>query len=128
MCYIVNDFVCAHGENSKSKNGQLSCMRPFLMLRATSDCARQAPKVADHHPSKCFGFGIYNAPWHLPSIACMNHMSYSSGKMRSSSKPFDIYKGPNSNLEIIKPRATKANLLLIRICIKTKAHSKRSPL
>jgi hypothetical protein len=55
-------------------------------------------------------------------------MSYSLGKIRLSSKPFDIYKGPNSNLEIIKPWATKANLLLMRIRIKTKAYSKKGPL
>jgi len=113
---------------------QYSRMRPFLMLRATSDCARQAPKVADHHPSKCFGFGVYNAPWHLPSIACINHMSYSSGKMGSSSKPFDIYEGPDSDLEMIKPRATKADLPSTRTKranlstrMKTKAHGKRGP-
>jgi len=102
-------------------------MRPFLILRVTSDYARQAPKVAGYHPSKCFGFGIYNALWYLLSIAYINHMSYSLGKMRSSSKPFDIYEGPNSDLEIIKPRATKANLLLMRTRMKTKAHGKRGP-
>jgi hypothetical protein len=54
--------------------------------------------------------------------------------MSLSSKPFNIYKGLNSDLEIIKPRATKANLLLIRIkrvnlliYIKTKAYSKKGP-
>jgi len=97
------------------------------MLRATSDCARQAPKVADHHPSKCFGFGVYNAPWHHPSIACINHISYSSGKMGSSSKPFDIYEGPDSDLEMMKTRATKADLPLKRTRMKTKAHGKRGP-
>jgi hypothetical protein len=57
----------------------------------------------------------------------MNHMSYSSGKIRSSSKPFDIYEGPDSNLEMMKPRATKADLLSIRTRMKTKAHGKRGP-
>jgi hypothetical protein len=61
-------------------------------------------------------------------------MSYSLGKIGSRSKPFDIYKGPNSDLGIIKPRATKADLLSTRTKranllthIKTKAHSKRGP-
>jgi hypothetical protein len=45
--------------------------------------------------------------------------------MRLSFKPFNIYKGLNSNLEMIKPRAIKANLLLIKTRIKIKAYSKR---
>jgi hypothetical protein len=96
--------------------------------------AGQALKVADHHLLKCFGFRVYNALWHLLSITYINHMSYSSGKIGSSSKPFDIYKGPDSDLEMMKPRAIKADLLSTRTKranlstrIKTKAHSKRGP-
>jgi hypothetical protein len=61
-------------------------------------------------------------------------MSYSSSKISLSSKPFDIYKGPDSDLGIIKPRAIKADLLLTRTKranlstrIKTKAYNKRGP-
>jgi hypothetical protein len=90
--------------------------------------------VADYYLLKYFGFRVYNTLWHLLSITYINYISYSLGKIGLSSKPFDIYKGPNSNLGIIKPRATKADLLLTRTkrvnlltCIKTKAHSKRGP-
>ena len=44
---------------------------------------------------------------------CVNHMSYSSDKMGSSSKPFDVYEGPESDLEMMKPLATKANNSLV---------------
>ena len=47
--------------------------------------------------------------------------------MRSSSKPFDIYEGPDSDLEMMKTRATKADLPLKRTRMKTKAHGKRGP-
>jgi hypothetical protein len=67
-------------------------------------------------------------------ITYINYISYSLGKMGSNTKPFNIYKGSNSNLEI-KPQATKADLLLMRIkranlliYIKTRADSKRSSL
>jgi hypothetical protein len=61
-------------------------------------------------------------------------MSYSLGKMGSSSKPFDIYEGPDSDFEMMKPRATKADLLSKRTKranlstrMKTKAPGKRGP-
>ena len=60
-------------------------------------------------------------------------MSYSSGKIGSSSKPFDIYEGPDSDLEM-KIRAAKADLPSTRTKRanlstrrKTKAHGKRGP-
>jgi len=62
-------------------------------------------------------------------------MRYSLNKMGSRSKPFDIYKGPNSDLKRMKPLAIKANRLLRRTKrvnlltrIKTKTHSKTDPL
>ena len=73
-------------------------------------------------------------PWHLLYIASINHMNYSSGKMGSNSKPFDIYEGPDSDLEMMKPRATKADIPSTRTKranlsnrMKTKGHGKRGP-
>jgi len=46
--------------------------------------------------------------------------------MGSSSKPFDIYEGPDSDLGMMKPptRTKRANL---STGMKTKAHGKRAP-
>jgi len=59
-------------------------------------------------------------------------MSYSLSKIGLSSKPFDIYKSLDNDLEMMKPRTIKADLLLTRTKrvnlstrIKTKAYNKR---
>jgi len=60
----------------------------------------------------------------------LNTTKYSSDKMGSGSKPFDIYEVPDSDFE--KPKATKGNLQSTRTTrstistpMKTKTHGKR---
>lgn len=66
-----------------------------------------------------------------PSITRTNHVSYSSNNMGSRSKPFDIYEGPESDLERTKPLAIRADRQSMRTkranlstCMKTKTHGK----